>query len=162
MTINEANKKDIDLLAQIVRESNNEVAEMFNLNIHTAPKHPSFCKSEWILAEFDRGQRYFTYCDEGIVRGCVAYEQPNENISYLNRLSVLPEHRNKGIGSKLVNFILEFSKYQGVGEVSIGVIAEHTKLIKWYQKFGFSKGATQKFEHLPFNVLYMQYKLQKT
>lgn len=50
-------------------------------------------------------------------------------------------------------------KRKKVAEVSIGIIAEHKQLIKWYQKLGFNKGATQTFEHLLFNVLYMQYNI---
>lgn len=160
MNITQASEKDIDLLSKIVSKSNKDVAELFNLTINNAPKHPSFCKPEWIQKEFERGQRYFIYSDNGIAKGCVAYEQPNENTSYLNRLSVLPEHRKKGVGSKLVSYILEFSKTKGVTEVSIGIIAEHTHLIKWYQNLGFIKGAIQKFDHLPFNVQYMQFKIK--
>lgn len=160
MKIEQANEKDIDLLAKMVSESNKDVAELFNLNINNAPKHPSFCRPEWILSELERGQRYFIYTDEGIIMGCVAFEQPDENTVYLNRLSVLPKHRKKGVGSKLVNHILSFSKEKRVTEVSIGIIAEHTQLIKWYQKLGFNRGAIQKFVHLPFDVLYMQYKIE--
>jgi ribosomal protein S18 acetylase RimI-like enzyme len=159
MKISQAEDNDIDLLAKIIRESNKDVAELFGLTRTNAPKHPSFCTPDWILSEFQRGQRYFLYKDEGIAKGCVAFEQPNENTSYLNRLSVLPEHRKQGIGSKLVSHILNFSKQKRVTDVSIGIIAEHEQLMHWYQKSGFIKGATQKFEHLPFNVLYMHYKI---
>ena len=159
MNITQANEKDIDLLSQIVCQSNKDVAELFNLNITNSPKHPSFCTPEWIQKEFERGQVYFIYSENGLPKGCVAYEQPNPNTSYLNRLSVLPGHRRKGVGSELVNHIFEISKLNGVAEVSIGIIAEHIKLMKWYQKLGFIKGDIQKFEHLPFDVLYMKYKI---
>jgi len=157
MNIELANNKDIGILADIVSESNKDVAELFHLNIHNAPKHPSFCKPEWIVAEMERGQKYFIYTDEGVALGCVAFEQPNENTAYLNRLSVLPKYRKKGIGSSLVSYILDFSMERRVSEVSIGIIAEHAQLILWYQNLGFRKGTLQKFEHLPFNVLYMHY-----
>ena len=122
MNITQASEKGIDLLSKIVSESNKDVADLFNLSIRNSPKHPSFCKPEWIQKEFERGQRYFIYSDNGMAKGCVAYEQPNENTSYLNRLSVLPEHRKKGVGSKLVNYILELSETKGVAEVSMASI----------------------------------------
>jgi len=159
MSIVLSEKNQIDLLAAIVSKSNKDVAERFNLDINNAPKHPSFCKSEWIRAELKRGQRYFIFTEEGISKGCVAFEQPDKTTAYLNRLSVLPEYRRNGIGSRLVNHILDYSKGQGANVVSIGIIAAHKKLIKWYEKLGFAKGAVQKFEHLPFDVLYMQYKI---
>ncbi len=160
--IEQANEKDIDLLAGMVSDSNKDVAELFHLNINNAPKHPSFCRPEWILAEIERGQRYFIYTDKGVAMGCVAFEQPNENTAYLNRLSVLPQYRKNGVGAKLVNHIIGLSKEKRVAEVSIGIIAEHTQLITWYQKLGFKKGAIQKFAHLPFDVLYMQYNIEKS
>lgn len=160
MNITEAQAKDSDLLAEIVSVSNRDVAQLFHLTIDNAAKHPSFCTPEWIVSECERGQRYFLYTDKGIAMGCVAYEQPNENTSYLNRLSVLPEHRRQGIGAELVSHIVEFSRQQGVSQVSIGIIAEYTQLKLWYQKLGFKEGAQQKFEHLPFTVLYMHYAIE--
>lgn len=159
MNIVTTKEKDADLLASLVSESNKDVALLFGLNIHNAPKHPSFCKPEWILSELKRGQEYFLFTEDGLAKGCVAFEQPDENTAYLNRLSVLPEYRCKGIGSKLVNHILGYSKEKRVTLVSIGIIAGHTQLKEWYLKLGFNTGATQKFEHLPFDVLSMQYKL---
>jgi hypothetical protein len=43
--------------------------------------------------------------------------------------------------------------------VSIGIIAEHIKLKKWYLKLGFIEASTKKFDHLPFDVTYMHYEL---
>jgi ribosomal protein S18 acetylase RimI-like enzyme len=159
MNIINTNKKDAGTLATLVSESNKDVADLFNLHINNAPKHPSFCTLEWILADFARGQEYLIYTDEGIAKGCVAYEQTDKNSAYLNRLSVLPKYRRKGIGEKLVHYILEHSNDKQVIIVSIGIIAEHTQLKEWYLKLGFSTGSIKKFEHLPFNVLYMQYNL---
>lgn len=159
MNILQANEKDINILSKIISESNKDVAELFNLNFSNAPKHPSFCKPDWILTDLERGQRYYLYTDKGIAKGCVAVEQPNENVVYLNRLSVLPDYRRKGIGLRLVNHIQDFAKEKRASEVSIGIIAKHVQLIKWYQKLGFVRGAIQRFEHLPFDVLYMQYKI---
>lgn len=159
MKIVASKTKDAELLATLVRESNKDVADLFDLNIHNAPKHPSFCTSEWILSEFVRGQEYFIITDAGIAMGCVGFEQPDQGTAYLNRLSVLPDYRCRGIGSKLVSHILDYSEAKGIKSVSIGIVAEHIKLKDWYLKLGFNAGSIQKFEHLPFDVLYMHYDL---
>jgi N-acetylglutamate synthase-like GNAT family acetyltransferase len=91
--------------------------------------------------------------------GCVAFEQPDSKTSYLNRLSVLPEHRCKGVGAKLVNHIFDYSKLKNIQSVSIGIIAAHITLKQWYLKLGFTEIETRTFDHLPFDVTYMQYKL---
>lgn len=159
MEIVQAERKDCELLASIVSKSNKNVAELLGLNINNAPKHPSFCTSEWILSDFDRGQKYFISTENGVENGCVAFEQPNIDTAYLNRLSVLPVFRNVGLGTALVQYIIDYSKYKKVSNLSIGIIAEHTQLKKWYLKHGFNEGALQKFDHLPFNVLYMHYEI---
>lgn len=159
MEIIQAERKDYNLLASIVSKSNKDVAELFDLTINNAPKHPSFCTPEWILSDFDRGQKYFISTDNGVENGCVAFEQPNNETAYLNRLSVLPEFRNIGIGAALVHHIIDYSKENKVSNISIGIIADHTQLKEWYLKHGFNEGELQKFDHLPFNVLYMHYEI---
>lgn len=59
----------------------------------------------------------------------------------------------------LAQHILEYAKSKRVKNISIGIIAEHTQLKKWYSKIGFTEGHIQKFDHLPFNVLYMKYEI---
>lgn len=154
-----ADREDSGILASIVSESNRDVAELLALNIDNAPKHPSFCTTKWILSDFERGQEYFLLKQNGISTGCVAFEQPDSDTAYLNRLSVLPEHRKKGFGTALVEHIIDYSQDKGVKNISIGIIAEHVQLKDWYVKLGFIEGAVQKFDHLPFNVLYMKYKV---
>jgi len=41
--------------------------------------------------------------------------------------------------------------------VSIGIIANDTQLKQWYKKIGFAEGETRKYEHLPFDVMFMTY-----
>ncbi|MCP3681931.1 MAG: GNAT family N-acetyltransferase [bacterium] len=146
-------------IAEIVSESNKDIARQFNINKDNNPKHPSFYTKKWVLSDFDRGEEYFIYKEKNINKGCVAFEQPNENMAYLNRLCVLPKYRHNGIGESLVNHILEYSKSKELQVVSIGIIAAHEVLRAWYSCLGFIEGATQKFDHLPFDVTYMQYEL---
>lgn len=159
MQIGRAERSDAMLLASLVSKSNQDVAGLLNLNIDNAPKHPSFCTSEWILSDIDRGQEYFISTENGVAKGCVAFEQPDDETAYLNRLSVLPEFRNMGIGSSLVQHIIEYARERKVKNISIGTIAEHNQLKDWYLNIGFIEGAIKKFDHLPFNVLYMKYKI---
>ena len=150
---------DAEKIAGIVSEANKDVAESFNITCEDTPKHPSFYTQDWVLADFKRGEEYFLYREDGVEKGCVAFEQPNSATAYLNRLSVLPKYRHNGIGSTLVKYILEYAKSKNILYVSIGIIAEHEILQQWYSNLGFVKGNTQKFDHLPFNVQYMRYTL---
>lgn len=159
MSIAVTTKDDAEIIATIISESNKGVAQQFGLNSVNNPKHPSFCNAQWVSDDFERGEKYFLYLQGGIAVGCVAFDNPRPGVAYLNRLSVLPQYRNNGIGEQLVKHIVEYSKTKRIERISIGIIAEHTQLKQWYVKLGFERGRTTTFEHLPFDVLYMNYKI---
>ena len=157
MHIREAGFDDVAILVTLVSEANKDVALRFGLNAENCPKHPSFCDEEWIKADLARGERYFILEENLSAIACVAYERPSADLAYLNRLSVLPAHRECGIGSRLVEFIIELARSEKVEQVSIGVIGEHADLQRWYNKRGFESGEVKCFPHLPFSVRYMAY-----
>lgn len=159
MSITQAPRTEAELLAAIVSESNKDVARQFGLTASTTPHHPSLCTSDWIRADYDRGERYFLFQQGKDTVGCVACEQPDAQTFYLNRLSVLPAWRHQGIGEKLVKHVLERARAQGVEQVSVGIIAAHTVLKRWYITLGFEEGVTRSFDHLPFEVTYLRYVL---
>lgn len=159
MEIYRAKKNDVDLIAKLVGESNRDVAIRFDLDITNNPKHPSFYTADWAKSDFERGEEYFIAQQNGEAMGCVAYESPNDSLSYLNRLSVLPKYRQKGIGEKLVKTVIEYSNQNGKDTVSIGIIAKFTELKNWYIKLGFVEGETKSFQHLPFDVMFLSYKI---
>jgi GNAT superfamily N-acetyltransferase len=152
-----AAKEDAEQIAAIIRESHQDVARIFNLTRENNPKHPSFCTQDWVLADFQRGEKYFLCPIENTYAGCVAFEQPDPATAYLNRLSVRPPYRHRGIGAALVEHITAYARSKQVQIISIGIIAAHDVLKRWYADLGFIEKETRKFEHLPFDVTYMHY-----
>ena len=159
MKIKRTTIDDAELIAFIVSESHKDVAAQFGINFENNPKHPSFYTKEWVLSDFDRGEEYFIGIENGVYTGCVAFEQPNPTTAYLNRLSVLPKYRRQGMGANLVHHILAYARSKNIQSVSIGIIAAHEILKNWYSALGFIEGETKAFDHLPFDVTYMSYKL---
>ncbi len=157
--IKKAIREDAAILASLIKNSNKEVALQFGITNDNNPKHPSFYTKEWVLNDLNRGEEYFLFQQNGKSIACVAYESTRADTAYLNRLSVLSTHQNKGIGEELVAHIFKYSKEKKHQQVSIGIIAEHIKLKNWYLKLGFREKVTKSFEHLPFDVTYMSYKL---
>jgi ribosomal protein S18 acetylase RimI-like enzyme len=154
-----ADEGDAEHLVLIISEANKDVAQQFDITMRNAPKHPSFCTKAWVLSGLERGEEYFLYKDGEVLAGCVAFEQPDMDTAYLNRLSVMPKYRHNGIGSALVRYVLDYSKTRNVQTVSIGIIADHVLLKRWYSGLGFVEVNNRKFEHLPFDVKYMKYDL---
>ncbi len=73
---------------------------------------------------------------DGNLIGAVRFNPENLNILKLNRLAVLSEHRNKGIGGLLINSVLKIAKEQNFKILVIEVM-EEKGLIPFYKKFGF-------------------------
>ena len=159
MYIRTANADDISLLSSIIRAAFRDVAERFNLTPENCPKHPSNCADEWIERDLARGVTFYILEDGGTPAGCVALEKAGDDVCYLERLAVLPEHRRKGVGKALVDHVFSQARDLGAKRTGIGIIAEDAQLKRWYRKIGFVEGETRKFEHLPFLVMFMTYDL---
>ena len=154
-------QKDIGVLAATIRRSFQDVALRFNLTPENASRHPSNCTEVWIEKDMERGVTYSALENGNIVVGCVALEQANPDVCYLERLAVLPNQRRQGFGKALVNHVLSEAKSLGTHRVNIGIIAEHTELKKWYKGIGFVEGESKEFPHLPFRVTFMSYEIDK-
>ena len=157
--IRTADKSDAELLVELIRKSHADVALRFGLTPENCPKHPSNCTTAWIENDFARGVRYALADWQGDTVGCVALEHANPDMVYLERLSVLPANRRRGVGQKLVEQVISETAVLGASQVGIGIIAAYTELKAWYQKLGFREGETRTFDHLPFQVLLLSYRL---
>ena len=74
MKIVPATREDADLIAAVIRESHRDVARMFAITRENNPKHPSFCATEWVVSDFNRGEEYFLCRAGKTSAGCVAFE----------------------------------------------------------------------------------------
>lgn len=155
-------KKDTQILTETIRRSFRDVAERFGLTQENAPSHPSNCTVDWIQKHMEHGVTYFAIENKKHVVGCVALEQANSEVCYLERLAVLPDQRRRGFGTALVNRVLSEAKLLGVNYVSIGIVAEQTELKNWYKKLGFVEGESKEFSQLPFRVTFMSYDIKKS
>lgn len=162
MIIRQASEADIDTLVTLLRSSFSDVAERFELTIENCPKNLAFCTKERIKSDFDRGLIYYILEKDGQPCGCVAIEKAGPDVCYLQRLAVLPQHRKKGHGKKLVKHIFSQAWKNGAQKVEIGIISEDTKLKNWYSQFGFVQKSTKKFDHLPFIVAFMSAEIGET
>ena len=160
--IRSCTEEDIQVLAETIRKSFQDVAERFGLTPENAPSHPSNCTVDWIRKDMEHGVTYFAMENKNHTIGCVALELANTEVCYLERLAVLPDQRRRGFGKAMVNHVLSEAKILGVNYVSIGIIAEQTELKDWYKRLGFAEVESKKFPHLPFRVIFMSYGIKKS
>jgi len=159
INIRQADSGDITVLSSLIRDSFRTVAERFNLTPQNCPKHPSNCTDDWVQNDIARGVEYYILEHNGTPAGCAALEKAAPDLSYLERLAVLPEMRKKGFGKTLVDHVSDQAKASDAEKIGIGIISDDIELKEWYRKIGFVEGETKEFPHLPFMVTFMTYEL---
>lgn len=155
-------KTELPGLLECIRHSFATVAQELNLTKESASTNPAFLSLERLESSISEGLEFFVLEEKGHIQGCVALQKGREEGSYyLERLAVLPEYRHRGYGRALLDHCMDKVRERGGRTISIAIIDENIRLKKWYKDYGFIRGATKKFDHLPFTVLFMEKKLQE-
>lgn len=159
INIRQADSGDIAVLSSLIRDSFRTVAVQFNLTSENCPKHPSNCTDGWVQSDIARGVVYYILEHNGTPAGCAALEKASHDLSYLERLAVLPVMRKRGLGKQLIDHVFDQAKASDAGQIGIGIISADSELKEWYCEIGFVEGETKEFKHLPFMVTFMTYEL---
>ncbi|KAK1265698.1 hypothetical protein QJS04_geneDACA021358 [Acorus gramineus] len=69
---------------------------------------------------------------------------------YIMTLGVLAPYRGEGVGTKLLNHVLDLSQRQHIGEIYLHVQTNNEDAIKFYRKFGFE--ITETIENYYVNI----------
>ena len=75
--------------------------------------------------------------DGGTAVGCGAFKEYEPNVAEIKRMFVHPEHRNKGIASKVLSELENWSKENGFTKAILETSFKLTNAIALYEKFGF-------------------------
>lgn len=154
--------EELGLCADIIRKSFATVADEFGFTPQNAPRFTAFAVEEALLLRQmteEKRELYGCFVDSVLV-GFFALSYARNNECELNNLCVLPEYRHLGIGRRLIDRAFSEARAQGCTAMKIGIVEENAILRKWYEAQGFVHTGTQRFEHLPFTVGYMEKKLQ--
>ncbi|NLO09506.1 MAG: GNAT family N-acetyltransferase [Clostridiales bacterium] len=151
---------DIDVefeeCAKVIRESFITVATEFGITKKNAPTNPAFIESNTLAKMKEEGVRmYGGYIEDKII-AFVALEKASDDSYYLEKLCVVPEYRHNSYGEQLIQYIFATVKGLGGKKVSIGIINDNIVLKNWYIKNGFNEIGRKVFEHLPFEVCFME------
>lgn len=66
------------------------------------------------------------------------YTIPNKRI-YVSRMIVKKEYRGRGIGSEILQFLINKAKEMDYHEITLGVDKDNTTALHLYKKFGFTE-----------------------
>ncbi len=154
--IRAAGPEDAERLAALIATAFADVAERFGLTRENCPGHTSFITANEVHRGMGFGNRYFLALCNDTLCGAIAFRLPKDGISIIEKVAVLPSFRWRGIGWRLVEHVFAEAQQCGASAAEIGIIAEHTELRAWYERFGFRVTRRTRFEHLPFEVLHLQ------
>ena len=151
-----ANENELENSVRVIADSFQTVAVEFNLTKDNCPTHPSFVTVKQLNEMKRKGLKLCGLFENDVQIGFVAVEKKKHKVFNLEKLAVLPEHRHKVYGGKLIEFAEAYGKNAEGEKLSIGIINEHAVLKKWYETKGFKETSVVKFEQLPFTVCFME------
>jgi len=149
-------KTDLINSHKLIKDSFITVANDFGLNIKNCPANPAFMKYSQLIEMKEKGIKMFGLFLNNKQAGFIALERADGRIYYIERLSVLPEFRNNGYGTELMNFAFDYVEKSGGERISIALMDNNTLLKNWYRAYGFKVTEKKEFDHLPFIVCYME------
>lgn len=156
MIIRVESKEQLDICLDIVHKSFQTVADEMILTKDNCSSYTAFMPIEKLISQFENNTPMLLYQYNGCFAGYFSLSINDDSVE-LNNLAVLPEYRHLGIGKELVDYAITYSKnILGANKIKIGIVEENTILKEWYKKIGFVHTGTQKFEHLPFTVGFME------
>ncbi len=134
--VRRANERDIGVLSMLAEKfmPKEATGEKRTETLGKALKNPNY---ELLVAEIDG--EIAGFIDQWIVHDFAHGAQ----LSYIQNLYVTSKHRRKGVGSKLLDRIIESAKDKGVLEIHLVTEFENKPAISLYRKHGFVKESLQ-------------------
>ena len=148
---------DIIQCVNVIRESFGTVAKELGFTEENAPRFTAFSTTkerlDWQLNGEHRPM--YGYLEKGKLIGYYSLHIQDNQECELNNLCVLPEHRHKKIGYRLLENAFENARNMNCTIMHIGIVEENQVLRKWYENYGFLHTGTEKFDFFPFTCGYL-------
>jgi N-acetylglutamate synthase-like GNAT family acetyltransferase len=126
--ISKCEQKDFDEIYKII----NDAASAYRGVIPADRWHEPYMAKEELQKQIDDGVEFWSYVEEGKIIGVMGIQFKGD-VTLIRHAYVRTIDRNKGIGSKLLEHLIETSKTS----VLIGTWADAKWAIRFYEKHGF-------------------------
>ena len=155
--IREVKREEIPECVRVIRRSHQTVADEFGFTPDNAPRYVAFATDAGRLAWHMDQEHRLMFLDEenGAVRGYYSLLLKENGECELGNLSVLPEYRHQGIGTKLLKHAMDTARKQKCRMMRLSIVEENTVLRQWYERNGAVHTGTEKFDFFPFTCGYM-------
>ena len=152
---------ELSAIVTVLNISHGTVAEEFGFTKDNNPSNNAFIDTPSLRFQLKKGIDLYAMSLDDKFIACIAIEKSlkEPGTFYIEKVSVIPEYRNRGYGVKMMDFAQLKIKELGGKTVSIALIDSNTKLKNWYIAQGFSETGYKDFDHLPFRVCFMNKQL---
>ena len=159
--IREIRREEIPECVRVIRRSHQTVADEFGFTPENAPRYVAFATDEGRLIWQMDQERRLMFLDEedGMICGYYSLLLREDGECELGSLSVLPEYRHRGIGTKLLEHAMDTARERHCGIMRLSIVEENTVLRRWYELNGAVHTGTEKFDFFPFTCGYMTIRL---
>ncbi len=89
------------------------------------------------------GSHFWVAEADGDIVGTIGIQQLDAGVGEIRRLRVRPDCRRRGIGSALLQRVLEFCRDQGLLKVTLDTFIEREPALKLFEKFNFRHDKTR-------------------
>ncbi|NLL73664.1 MAG: GNAT family N-acetyltransferase [Clostridiales bacterium] len=151
-------KEHLPECLDVIRKSFSTEVEKLGLNEQNCPDHIGFAKMEKLEYHLNCGVHMYGLYDNKQLIGHISLSEKENGVFDLYNLSILPEHRNNGYGTFMLNFAKVKVREMGGKKITVAIIEKNTILRDWYRVNGFVQRGTKRYEHLPYPVRYMEWK----
>lgn len=156
ITIRHLEDVDLELAAQVIRESFATVANEFDLTLDNCPTNGAFTQAKHLKIDLEKGNQLLSvYLGKKMI-GFFELVYNEDNQATLEKVAIIPSERGKKYGEFILTKAREIAQNDHMERIDIGIIKENIRLKEWYQRNGYQIVRSQNFAHLPFEVLYMQ------
>jgi len=149
---------DFKQYAKLLNTAFATVAADFGLKRDNCPTNNAFITAEALKSQLTEYIEYYYYLEESEITGFIAIEKSKREVGlfYIEKVATQPVSRHKGIGKQLMNFATKRITELGGNKISVGLIDSNTTLKDWYRNQGYNETGVKVFDHLPFDVCYME------
>lgn len=104
-----------------------------------------FKNKDEIINDFNNNifSKYFIYFEKSNIIGFVNYYDLYDRFEIAN-IVVLPEHRNKKVGSKLIENLIKIGQEKKIVNITLEVRCNNEYAVKLYKKYAFEEVAIRK------------------
>ena len=115
---------DLSEVVRVLNVSHGTVAADFGFTIDNNPSNNAFIDETTLRFQLSKGIDLYTMSVNNELIGCIAIEKSIKEIDtfYIEKVSIIPEHRNHGYGVELMDFAISKIKESGGKIVSIALI----------------------------------------